>query len=65
MDFLKIQGLRKKNISKFNILIVLVVKIRVMIYLIINKKEVLALVLVIEVILQARVYTVLVQLITI
>jgi len=65
MDFLKIQGLRKKNIGKFNILIVLVVKIRVMIYLIINKKEVLALVLVIEVILQARVYTVLVQLITI
>ena len=65
MDFLKIQGLRKKNISKFNILIVLVVKIRVMIYLIINKKEVLALVLVIEVILQARLYTVLVQLITI
>jgi len=65
MDFLKIQGLRKKNISKFNILIVLVVKIRVMIYLIINKKGVLALVLVIEVILQARVYTVLVQLITI
>ena len=65
MDFLKIQGLRKKNIGKFNILIVLVVKIRVMIYLIINKKEVLALVLVIEVILQARGYTVLVQLITI
>ena len=65
MDFLKIQGLRKKNIGKFNILIVLVVKIRVMIYLIINKKEVLALVLVIEVILQARLYTVLVQLITI